>query len=169
MPDTVTAPAIDPITGPIRADHRTRITPETSRILQVKAQAALAAKRAIRASKAAEPIPAPERHPEHPVTDPFVSYSLAKARLQLKKLYQLLESEELTPAEIDKISSSIAKFSVVEQNLAGRPGPGTLKPGETKSVQSRAGWLLGGETSEIPNKTPLNVSSGSDQTRSEQE
>ncbi len=96
-----------------------------------------------------EPKPVHEQASAQGRPDPFVSTSLAQARKQLVKLYSMLNKAEpaLEPSEIDKIASAISKFSDIEQKLAMRPGPGTIKPTE-QVKQTRANWLLSGSESE---------------------
>ena len=156
--DPITAPVpaefipIETPPNPVRADHRTRITPDKARDM-ARRSAIIRAERVAQAKQAKlNPKPEPAPTPAQAGPDPFVSVSLARCRSQLDSLYLKLDDKQLTPAEIDKIASAIAKFSEIERNLAMRPGPGTLKPAETVKSQTRAGWLLG---EEIPNKTPV--------------
>ncbi len=161
MPEMVADPIaspLDPVNIPLnpdRADLRTRFTPERSRELQAKAQAARTARRESRLLEAQqaqqarlEPVPSPDKNPVKVVLDPYVQMSLTRIREELDNLYIKLRDKHLTPGEIDKIVSSIAKCSVIEQNLAMRPGPGTIKPSESVKTQSRANWLLNTPESE---------------------
>jgi len=152
VPTPVQTPAPVQVQIPIRADHKTRFTPEMSRRLQAKAQAARIAKRASRLAEQAEQAALAEAAKAAPVhvPDKYVSTSLARARQELDRLYHKLQDPELSPAEIDKIASAISKFSEIERNLAMRPAAGTAKI-EPKTTQSRAAWLLGADP--IPTQT----------------
>lgn len=157
-------PVKNPIIGPLRG-RATRITPERSRELlerrrQLKSEREKAGiereqllhKLADIASRA-EPKPAPDK--DKP--DAFVSVSLARCRAQLDKLYAKLNDQEskLTATEVDKLASAIAKFSEIERNLAMRPGPGTLKPGEPNKTQTRASWLLSAQDEPVQGHGPV--------------
>lgn len=162
LTDPVQVQSQAPIKGPLRGLH-TRMTPERSKQL-LQRRHELKAER-LKAGQEREQLlhkladiasrTEPTTAPVNVKPDSFVSVSLARCREQLDRLYEKLNNSELTPAEIDKIASAIAKFSEIERGLAMRPGPGVIKQGESKA-QTRAGWLLGGQDEPIPNKTPLN-------------
>ena len=69
------------------------------------------------------------------VTSPdYNQRRLARTRMQIDALSTMLEDEE-EPQSIDRLASAIARLSVIEQQLSGRPLPGTLQPGREKPAR----------------------------------
>jgi hypothetical protein len=71
----------------------------------------------------------------------YVRESLIRVRRQLDRLHRKLTSAEIA-ADIDRLCSGISKLSALEATLAGRPGPGTLKPAAKPATRSRAEFML---------------------------
>lgn len=109
--------------------RKTLFTRENAREMSAKANAAKKARMdALRA--AAEEIrltPVPEEQ--------YRTQRLARIREQLTELEGLLKGQVDWKA-IKAISDAIARLSVIEQNLAMRPLPGSRRPGREKPVRS---------------------------------
>lgn len=94
------------------------ITPETAREYSRKAAEARRAKKAALASAAA-PLP-----PEPP---DYTARRLVRVRKQLARLDSMIE-QETDPVRLDRLASAQSRLAIQEQNLAGRPLPGSLRP-----------------------------------------
>lgn len=64
-------------------------------------------------------------------TDEYTSASLPRVRSHLERLNKLLETET-DPAKLDRLAAAFGKLSEIERQLAGRPLPGSLRPGTEK-------------------------------------
>jgi hypothetical protein len=124
-------------------------TPETARLAIVKSQAARKAnrqrdrERLALATKALEliletaaesPVQTP---PISPPTDEFIQRRLARVREQLVRLDGML-SEATDSKVIKELSEALSRLQDQEQKLAGRPGPGTLKPKSPDGPSSKS-------------------------------
>lgn len=81
----------------------------------------------------AEPPPAPPSPQETP--SDYVSQRLARVRLQLARLDDLLDSET-DPQKIDRLASAIARLAEQERQLANRPLPGSRRPPKERPLSA---------------------------------
>ena len=109
----------------------------TSEIARIYAERAHAARRANR------PQPAPTLEPvaEQSAQD-FADKRLSRVRAQLDELDNLMASlarrRRPDTKKLKELAEATARLQVQEQQLAGRPGPGTLRPGtRTRDDQPR--------------------------------
>lgn len=117
-----------------------RITTANAREMAAKSHAA-------RRQRLASVTPAAETIPQTPqlnvlqAADPYVNARLARVRLQLARLDDLLDSES-DPQKIDRLASASARLAEQERQLANRPLPGSRKPAaERPTAPSRWDWL----------------------------
>lgn len=108
-------------------------TPETARQNQAKAVASRIA------SKYTEPDPAPTPQAQPQVTDGYISRRLSRVREQIDRLSDKLDEED-EPQKLDRITAAIERLSKLEQTLAGRPLPGSLRPVERSSKRGLGGF-----------------------------
>lgn len=128
-------------------------TVETAREYQAKAvKARLAAKIA---NKQATPQPS-QAIPQDPpqVTDTYIERRLSRVREQIDRLSDMLDEEE-EPQKLDRITAAIERLSKLEQTLAGRPLPGSLRPVERSSKRGLGSFSL---SPNIPENVPLRES-----------
>jgi hypothetical protein len=94
--------------------------------------AGVEARRRNRAYRLANPPAIPSNNPVAPGLPPaepqsFISKRLARVRAQLDRLDALL-ANATEPKAIKELADATTRLQAQEQQLAGRPGPGTLKP-----------------------------------------
>jgi TolA-binding protein len=98
--------------------------------------AGVEARKRNRAYRLAHPPALPPKDPVNPVaqaqTQPgpaitFVERRLARVREQLDRLDELFKAAT-EPKAIKELADATTRLQAQEQQLAGRPGPGTLKP-----------------------------------------
>ena len=112
-----------------------RFTPLNARENAAKALASrranyLAAKEAINGQSLQQPPP-PAMAAESPAADQFSRARLARVRAELTRLDDLLKAET-DPVKLDKLASALSRLAEQERQLAGRPLPGSLRPGPEK-------------------------------------
>ena len=71
------------------------------------------------------PAPALPEPPEPP--DVYLASRLTRVRTQIDMLSDMIDAET-DAAKMDRLVNALYRMQDVEQKLAGRPGPGTLKP-----------------------------------------
>ena len=76
---------------------------------------------------AANPVPLPD-------VNNYISRRLFRVREQIERLSDLIDEEE-DPQALDRIASALARLSIIERELSGRPLPGTLQPGREKPAR----------------------------------
>lgn len=69
-----------------------------------------------------------------PADEIYRSQRLARVRKQLEKLDEMIEKER-DPQKLDRLASAQARLSVQEFALAGRPMPGSRRPGREKPAR----------------------------------
>ena len=114
---------------------------ETARAAAILGHAARRARKArneaARQIAAALIIEAPPVIPEAPPAFDYVGRRLARVRAQLDKLDELIAGEMTSarpdPARLDRYASAQARLATQEQQLAGRPLPGSRRPGKDRS------------------------------------
>ena len=129
----------------------TRFTPENSRLMAARSwEARRAAKAAeterTRLIKAAWEAAARGEEPQAAAGD-YASRRLARVRSQLDALDNLLADEMAAarpdPARLDRYASAQSRLATQEQQLAGRPLPGSRRPGRERSRPSPFGGGCG--------------------------
>lgn len=105
---------------------------ESARLMAVKAVEARRKKAAEREAMRLNPPPV---QPIASVSNPSADYEkkrLARVRKQLDKLDRMIE-EEMDPQKLDRLASAQSRLAKQEQELSGRPLPGSLRPSKAKS------------------------------------
>lgn len=104
-------------------------TSETARAAALKSHANRAARRAA-AAKASTPASAPA--PPRVAPDTYVSSRLARVRSQLREVDALISQAsaagDVDAGALERLTRASAQLQAQEQALAGRPGPGQLRP-----------------------------------------
>jgi hypothetical protein len=92
------------------------------------------------AAKLLEP-PKPQPVPELEPARDYEARRLHRTRAQLEILASLIDREMARrhpdPAKLDKFASALERLEEVERKMAGRPLPGSLKPGSAPSSATR--------------------------------
>jgi hypothetical protein len=124
-----------------------RFTPENAREWGRKGQEARkrtlalrkakqeAIEKALDANLAKPPLPSPP-----PTRDTFADKMLARTRARLDALFTLLEKAS-TSRSIESLSKSVATLARLEQVLARRPSPGSLRPVSPTELSERRARL----------------------------
>lgn len=91
------------------------------------------AARALKAKRAACGYVSVENAP-----DPYIAGRLTRVRKQIERLSDMLDSE-IDPQKLDRLAAAIERLAKQEQNLAGRPLPGSFKPIKVKASRPNSG------------------------------
>lgn len=131
---------------------KTRFSSENARLMAQRAIQARLAKKQAKIKAEQEAQSAALDLAQNPVKSPvgaddgYVMDRLERVRKQIDQLDSMIQAacseSDIDSAMIDKLTSALSRLSDIEQKLAGRPSPGSLRPTD-KPSQSRASLLLG--------------------------
>jgi hypothetical protein len=106
-----------------------RFTTANAREMAARSQAARRQREMQRQATSAMAAATPQPNPRPGDNDQFVTKRLARVRKQLDRIDGLIE-KETDPMKLDRLASAQARIAEQERLLAGRPLPGSRKPGK---------------------------------------